>query len=171
MSRPVRNLLGHRFGRLTVIEFLGMDRNNGLWKCLCDCGKEHSARASPLACGDVTSCGCRHAEIKAGWKERVTTHGMSRKGSREYHTWNMMKGRCLNLNNQKYAYYGGRGITICKRWRDSFENFYADMGERPKGKTLDRIDNNRGYSPGNCKWSTPKEQAANRRPRYPVKVI
>ena len=92
-------------------------------------------------------------------KGGVVTHGKT--GSKEYSIWVNMKQRCLNPNNTSWRNYGGRGITICKRWL-KFENFYADMGERPKGLTLDRIDNDKGYSPQNCRWTTMKVQALNR---------
>lgn len=89
------------------------------------------------------------------------THGMSKTGTHK--SWESMKQRCLNPNASDYHRYGGRGVTVCSRWKDSFENFLADMGERPEGKSLDRIESEKGYEPNNCKWSTPREQQLNKR--------
>ncbi len=166
MSRPVRNIVGRKYGRLTVISFHGMDRGNAVWNCICDCGNKHKARSSPLGDGSITSCGCRHKELMASWGERVATHGMSR-NSAEYRTWTRMKSRCCNPEHKRYKDWGGRGITVCARWLVSFENFYADMGNRPHGRSLDRINNEEGYSPENCRWATSKEQAENKRPKIP----
>jgi len=89
-------------------------------------------------------------------------HKVNKKASPTYNSWRAMRARCQHSNASNYERYGGQGIKVCDRWQD-FENFLSDMGERPEGKTLDRIDNNKGYEPGNCKWSTPKEQSQNRK--------
>lgn len=149
------NLTGHRFGKLTVLCRMGIDKQKKvLWACKCDCGEVRTIRAKNLRAGDTTSCGCAQ-------RAAVTTHGMST--TRTWRSWSSMRLRCLNPNAPDYDRYGGRGIVICKAWLRSFERFYADMGERPKGQNLDRIDPDDNYKPSNCRWATPKEQACNRR--------
>lgn len=148
--------VGERWGMLTVLEKVAATRAGApRWRCRCDCGNETVAINNELGNGHTQSCGC--------WGRRVaTSHGHSRPASPTYRTWSSMIQRTTNPNNPRYADYGGRGITVCDAWR-KFEGFLADMGERPKGRTLDRIDNDRGYESGNCRWSTPKEQQNNRR--------
>jgi hypothetical protein len=145
---------GDKYGKLTVIRFSYRNkRSRQFWLFKCDCGKEKVIDVQSIKRGDTKSCGC----ISTGKKTR---HGMCR--TRTYISWQMMKGRCLNKNYTEYKRYGARGIKVCDRWM-KFENFYKDMGKRPKGKTLDRKDNNKGYYKDNCKWSTPKEQSNNQR--------
>lgn len=122
-------------------------------------------RGDNLQGGATRRCGCLNAERRIeSSTERSTTHGLT--GTSTYVTWAHVIQRCTNSNHKQYADYGGRGIAVCERWT-SFANFYADMGERPPGKSIDRIDNDKGYSPGNCRWATAKEQQANRRKRKP----
>lgn len=144
-----------RFGRLVVTErrLVGQP----LVKCLCDCGTEIVVKFSALG-HDRNSCGCLHRERAS---QLTAKHGMST--TRIYRIWSDMVRRCTWPNHQRYADYGGRGITVCKRWLE-FENFYADMGDRPEGRSLDRINNDAGYSPENCRWATGSQQAKNRRP-------
>ncbi len=162
---PVKVEIGVRFGRLTVIaKAASRGDRRGRSVCLCDCGKtkvimnQHLNRKPPA----TVSCGCVSIE-NAKKLEWHGTHGHSAGGKQSptYYSWSAMTYRCSNPNHKYYSRYGGRGITVCDRWK-SFENFLLDMGERPDGKTLDRIDGKKGYCPENCKWSTPKEQQRNR---------
>jgi hypothetical protein len=157
---PYLQMVGQTFGRLTVLELAGIGNNNKhLVRCLCSCGTEKIAKAANLRYGYTTSCGCKHDE------GNHRTHGMSKIGSRTYSVWKAMNQRCENPNLPDYHLWGGRGITVCERWRNSFEAFLADMGECPSGKhSIDRYPNKDGnYEPGNCRWATAKEQAQNTR--------
>lgn len=127
-------------------------------ECKCDCGKQAITSAHNLKKGMTVSCGCFAIESKT---RRATIHGA--KFSPAYQTWVAMKTRCTNPNDYSYRNYGGRGITICDRWKNSFKLFLLDMGHRPPGHTLDRINNDKGYEPGNCRWATTWEQSNNRR--------
>lgn len=130
--------------------------------CRCECGKEEFVGEYKLRIGHSRSCGCLQSEVTT---ERSLKHGHSKRGerSRAYSVWRNIINRCTNPNVASYADYGGRGITICDRWLNSFENFLQDMGEPPEGRTIDRIDNNKGYYRENCAWNTPVQQARNRR--------
>lgn len=155
MSR-LRDLTNNRYGRLLVIK-RGANSKNGQarWYCICDCGVGKEIASWALVCGRTSSCGCLQRESA---KKRPTTHGYSRTPT--YGSWLRMHARCNNPNSDQYQWYGAKGITVCKRWQ-SFENFLKDMGERPKGKTLDRINPDKGYTPSNCRWATPSEQMRN----------
>lgn len=153
----LRNLVGEVFGRLTVIARSDKKTSAGaVWRCLCSCGKESDVVSLKLTKSIIVSCGCYRKQNKPNLK-----HGQSNK-TITYRTWKEMKQRCTNVNATQFKWYGGRGITICDRWK-SYDNFLADMGERPTGTSIDRKDPDGHYSPENCVWATPKEQAVNNR--------
>lgn len=148
-----------RFGRLTVISFVGIVGKNphNQWKCVCDCGNEIVVSGANLRSNVAKSCGCLQKE-KAS--EANTKHGQSKK-TKEYSAWIGMRKRCNTKSSEDYPDYGGRGIKVCERW-DLFSNFVEDMGIAPKDFSLDRIDVNKGYSPDNCRWADAKTQARNK---------
>lgn len=152
---------GQRFGRLLALRFLHSSRAvRGKWECLCDCGSLVYAESSCLNNGDTISCGCRKIDHIS---ENFTSHGKSK--TVEYRIWTSMIQRCINPKSTSYPNYGGRGILVCDRWLNSFENFLEDMGVRPEERTLDRIDPSGNYSPSNCRWAEVSEQKFNTRRR------
>ena len=154
------DIAGQKYGRLTPLEIVERgDRRH--WLCRCDCGAEVTVMQVSLRTGNTSSCGCLRREATAEQNKKLKkTHGQT--NSREYRSWKAMKNRCMRPADQAFRRYGGRGITVCERWM-TFEHFVADMGARPEGTTLDRINPDGNYEPGNCRWATWSVQNTNKR--------
>lgn len=152
-------MAGQKYGRLTAIRRIPNHNEKMFWLFHCECGRDYECRISHVRGGLIQSCGCRQREVLLA---RITKHGWT--GTPEYRAWQGMITRCENPHDLGYRNYGGRGIQVCDEWRKSFEEFIAHIGPRPsKDHSMDRIDNDRGYEPGNVKWATRREQMANRR--------
>lgn len=155
-------LVGQKFGRLTVVGIEKNIKNNRMWKCICECGNICIASTNSLRRGKVTSCGCKRKENMPLLHENNITHGKSK--SRLYRIWNGMKSRCNNPNYEHYKDYGARGISVCKEWSDSFETFenWALNNGYQENLTIDRRDNDGNYEPGNCRWVTRADNNRNK---------
>ena len=149
------DITNNKYNQLLVLGYVG----NGKWHCKCDCGNTKIVSTNKLNNGRVKSCGCLA-------KTNAVKHNAI--GTREYITWTNIKARCTNPNNSAYHNYGGRGITVCDKWLKSFENFYEDMGNCPKGFSIERINNDEGYNKSNCIWASSKTQSMNRRSNFIV---
>lgn len=161
-SKNFHDISGRRFGRLLVQGYYGKRRGTvSCYTCLCDCGTVKIIQRDSLVSGTTMSCGCYRSEFVAKNNSILRrTHGQSETST--YRSWVAMIQRCYNPKSASYKRYGKRGITVCDRWRESFENFYADMEDCPSGLTVERRNNNLNYCPENCCWDTPKVQARNR---------
>lgn len=159
---PIQDISNQTFSRLTAVAFSKRQGGRSLWKCVCACGNTCEVGISQLRTGHTQSCGCLKKDLQ-------TIHGKS--NTPEWFSWHDLIDRCYNPADKDYGNYGGRGITVCKRWRESFENFLADMGERPSPKhTIERKNNSEDYRPDNCKWATALEQGRNRRDNFLITV-
>lgn len=166
MSKPI-DLAGKAFGRLKVIKRIGSDNHGQIcWECKCVCGNIVIAKSYSLRKGRKKSCGCLRKEISG---KRVLTHGMSK--TPEYKAWRNMRDRCYNANDDSFQYYGGRGITVCDEWKNDFMAFFNYIGKKPSPKhSLDRINNDGNYEPGNVRWALPNKQQSNTRYNRKIKL-
>jgi hypothetical protein len=168
-----RDLTGQQFYRLKVIsrapDHACPSGTYPHWHCICACGKEVTVLGRSLKSGHTKSCGCLHREVAA---KRRTTHGHTTIGirTRTYQAWGSMIKRCTNSKCRNFHNYGGRGIKVCDRWRDSYANFLADIGECPPGLQIERCDNDGNYEPSNCRWTSKKAQSHNRRTNHLITI-
>ena len=166
MNAWIRDITGRRYGRLIALRPTEQRLDKAVvWECRCDCGNVCFRSQRNLHSRRTTSCGCKRAEFLSGGKP---THRMSNTST--YAIWAGIKRRCLNARTPSFQGYGAKGITICERWRDSFEAFLDDMGTRPSGMQIDRIDYRGPYAPGNCRWVTPMQQQNNRSSNHRIRI-
>lgn len=168
MPGKIKNILHQTFGRLTVRAYAGMNGHRAAWACDCECGVQVVVTGSDLRSGNTRSCGCLMREV-AGQINLIHGHARGADFPGAYRSWRSMLQRCRDPNSIGWADYGGRGITVCGRWR-SFENFYADMGDRPSAGSLERRDVNGNYEPENCFWLPMAQQARNQRKTVRVRL-
>jgi hypothetical protein len=169
INGPLKNLQGQRFGALVASSYIpGSKLSHSGWLCQCECGKQTKVSTNQLLAGRSRSCGCKVGE---NISKARTVHGHTAGGnSRTYRIWANMNTRCHNPKADNWAHYGGRGIAVCSRWRESFSAFLADMGPAPEGLSLDRINTDGPYEPANCRWVSMREQAANKRSTREITV-
>lgn len=165
LHKKAKDLTGQRFGRLVALGPIERVSDHAKWLCQCDCGNTASVLTAALRSGNTQSCGCLRRELEG---PRATTHGMSK--SRIYRVWRHMVDRCINPTDGGYKHYGARGIAVFCEWKNSFESFHAYVAHLPNydtpGYSLDRIDNDGNYEPGNVQWSSHKNQTRNRRSNH-----
>lgn len=166
-ANQLQDLVGRRFGRLTVIESIELVYKRGMkWRCACDCGQITAVITNSLNSGHTKSCGCLHREKSSEVGRQINlSHGDARQGRQEpeYTVWSRMKRRCYNKRDDAYRYYGGKGVVVCDEWKNSYTAFLRDMGRRPTPHhQIDRIDSNGDYEPDNCRWVTRLQQAGNK---------
>jgi hypothetical protein len=165
MPMPIKNIAGRRFGKLTALRMLHTNKGGGgaTWECLCDCGNIKNVQIGNLRPRGIISCGCIRES------RRYTLGGLCKKHKSTYNSWKDMLSRCDDSTHPSYKNYGGRGIKVSEDWH-KFENFLFDMGPKPPGRSIDRIDNDVGYSKENCRWADRKTQARNTRKNHWVEI-
>lgn len=164
MPMPKMNLIGQTFSKLTVLDYAGSDaKQQTLFVCQCECGDQITTAGRALKSKQTQSCGC--LRVEKGREAGLRSKGHDLVGSPTYESWRAMKRRCLNSRERSYRWYGEQGVTVCDKWM-RFEGFVVDMGERPEGKTLDRINPFGNYEKDNCRWADNATQKTNTRKRY-----